>query len=185
MKTKIIDERITSESNKIYKLCYYILCIGVFLDLMIKINLWDFSSSITIYDKFGGLISNENKYMYFFINICFEAFFLLVSIFTNIILLVKKGISFGINDYDSDTFPKKYYAKISLIISAIITISSFVVRIVIYTINGADSSPYILLEYIIVVVLIIVAFILLFLFFFMIFYLTFRAAKKIRNNNFD
>lgn len=180
---KVNDERVLFESNKIYRLCFYVLCAGIFLDLMIKFNLWNFGGIQPIYDKITGELISSGKGVNdfpLFIAMGLEALFLFGTFLANIFMLAKKGISFGISDLDIDRFPKKRYSLISLYISSAIAIAAYIIRVIIYIVDGVSSSPNLFAEFIILFLLVLVAFIFTFLIIYLTFYIAFRFAKKNR-----
>lgn len=112
MKNKIQDERVESESLKIYKICFFILCIGIFLDLIIKFNLYSFSET------------TKETVLAFLI----ESLLLIAVFYLNVFLLAKKGIAILVSSVNLEKFPKKKYAIASAIISGAIAIGLWTIR---------------------------------------------------------
>lgn len=159
---KIVDERVIFESNKIYKYCFYILCGGILIDLMLKINLWIFGSS--------------DYNLPFFVVIGLEAIFVIVAFLSNVFLLAKKGILFGIGDLGNESFPKKKYALLSTYLSLGIAIASFCLRFFFY-----ESEYGFFWSFLFIFILGLILMLLSFIVFYLIFYLAFRVARKTRD----
>ncbi len=114
MSNRIQDERIISESNRIYRICFYILCGGIYLDLIVKFNLL-----YSIGD--GGL---PTLWM-----LGLETLILLGVFYINIFMLAKRGIAFGATDLDTDRFPKRRYALVAGGIALVFAIGMWTLRI--------------------------------------------------------
>lgn len=148
-KNKFVDERVIAESNKIYKICYYIICIAFFVDIVIKFNLWGFSESSLSFMIYLGL----------------ESIFLVAIFLFSTFLLAKKGITVFATDLNNGSFPKRRY----MIVSAI---GGIVVSVGLWTIRFATGSwEYGLLNAILFCGCIyIITFLIAFIFFFAILY---------------
>ena len=101
---KRCDERIISESNRVYRLCFYFLCGGILIDLLTKFNLYTF---------------NENSAVTLQLFLP-ETLLLCAVFYVNIFALAKKGIPFGAADYEGEQCPNKRYSAISAVISFLI-----------------------------------------------------------------
>ena len=154
---KIYDERIVSESNRIFKNCFYIVCIFLFADIIVKFNLWGF----------------EDKPLEFWVTMGFESLFLVTMFFLSTFMLAKKGITIGAADLDGDSFPKKRYLVISLLGGAIVSAGLWTIRF------AAGNWEYGLLNAIIFCGMVyLVTFAIAFAVLFSTFYLGYRVAKK-------
>lgn len=158
MSNRIQDERVISESNRIYRICFYLLCGGIFLDLIVKFNLmYNFSET-----------TRETVLMF-----GMEALFLVSVFYINIFMLAKKGIAFGSTDMDIDKFPKKRYALVAGGISLVLAIGLWTIRVCV------GHWEYGLLNAIIFVgVLYILTFLIAFVILYFGFWLAFKVAKK-------
>lgn len=157
MKNNIQDERVINEGLKAYKVSFYVLCIGIFFDLIIKFNLYSFGES-TLETALAFLI---------------EAMLLVTVFYLNIFILASKGIAPFISDVNLDKFPKKRYALISGIVGGVISVGLWTIRFC------TGSWEYGLASAILFCTLIyIFTFIIAFAILFVSFYVSFRIAKK-------
>lgn len=110
-KNKVVDERVVNESNRIYKICFYIICIALFLDIIIKFNLWSFADDSTE----------------FLVTIGIESVFLIGIFYVSTFLLARKGITV-LTQTDPSFFPKKQYGIICLIGGIIVSVGLWTIR---------------------------------------------------------
>ncbi len=161
MKNKIQDERVVNESLKIYKISFFVLCVGIFFDLIIKFNLYNFNETAT------------ETILAFFV----ESILLVTVFYLNIFMLARKGIAIFINDVNLKKFPKKRYATVSGIISGVISIGLWTIRFC------TGSWEYGIVNAIVFCALIyIVTFAISFVILFSSFYLSFWVARKNQAN---
>lgn len=127
-KKVLYDERVVNESNQIYKICFYILCGFIFIDIIIKFNLYTFNES--------------PSYMWYLFGV--ETLFLLITFYFNLIANACKGILVGASDLEINRFPLKRYTIISLVLSLIIAIGMFVIRYIVSNIKSlvGDGGEY-------------------------------------------
>ena len=114
MKTRnnMQDERVISESNRIYKSCFYILCGALFLSVIVQFNLY----------SFGSLQSEP------FPLFVIEGILLIIVFYLNLFLLARKGITVGVNEVTPGKFPKKRYALISGTIALLLSLGLWTLR---------------------------------------------------------
>lgn len=122
------DERVVKESNQIYKICFYVLWTFIFIDVLIKFNLYTFDES--------------PSYMWYLFGV--EALFLVVIFYFYIIANASKGILIGASNLEINKFPLKRYLLISVILSLILSIGLFVIRYIVSNIKGlvGDGGEY-------------------------------------------
>ena len=155
-----VDERITTECNRIYRLCFYILCGGMLIDLLVKFNLYNFSE-------------NASVTVQLFLP---ETLLLLAVFYTNIFMLARKGIAFGAEWYDlSDgaKCPTKRYAAISLAVALVIAIGLWTPR---FAFGNWEYGVFAAILF--CAVIYIVTFVLAFLIMFVSLRVAFRMAKR-------
>ena len=155
-----MDERIVNESNRIYRLCFYILCGGMLLDLLVKFNLYNFSENAAVTVQL-------------FLP---ETLLLFAVFYTNIFMLAKKGIAFGAEWYDPSDgakCPTKRYALISLAVALVVAIGLWTPRFIFGTWEYGIFSAILFCA-----VIYIVTFVLAFLVMFVSLCLAFRMAKR-------
>ncbi len=155
-----IDERTVYESNRIYKRCFYILCCGIFFDLVVKFNLYKFEeNTLQTVLAFG-----------------IETMLLATVFYVNLFSLAKKGIAFGVSDTELDKFPAKIYVSLSFGIAFTLSVGMWTLRFC------TSSWEYGLLSAVLFcTVIYLVTFVLAFLMVYLSFYFSFRVAKKAQN----
>lgn len=118
MKNTIRDERIAAESNKIFKICFYLLCSGIFIDLAVKFNLIGYIDDTVFSFWTWGI--------HVFVGI--EFLFLSAIFYTVIFTLAKRGILIGCENVVWNEFPAKRYAAITAVLSAIFSVCMWTLR---------------------------------------------------------
>lgn len=153
---KVFDERVVNESNRIYKICFYIICIAFFVDIIIKFNLWGFNETTTKFIIMMGL----------------ESVFLIAIFYISTFALAIKGITIlTVSDYRY--FPKKRYFVICLIGGIIVSLGLWTIRFT------TGYWEYGLLQAIIFCgAIYLVTFLITFVILYVTFYIAYRVAKK-------
>ena len=155
-----MDERIVNESNRIYRLCFYILCGGMLLDLLVKFNLYNFSENAAVTVQL-------------FLP---ETLLLFAVFYMNIFMLAKKGIAFGAEWYDPSDgakCPTKRYALISLAVALVVAIGLWTPRFIFGTWEYGIFSAILFCG-----AIYLITFVLAFLVMFVSLRIAFRVAKK-------
>lgn len=98
------DERVVAEANRIYKIGYLILMIGIVVDLYAK-----------LYLDSGRELVQPNGLMGMFIYVGLEVIVLLASNITCLVLMVRRGISDDDQYAETETFAFGHYLKIGLL----------------------------------------------------------------------
>lgn len=112
MRNRVTDERILAEENRIYKICFYVLCGGLFLDLIVKFNLYRFSETAgETWVSFG-----------------LETVFLVAVFYINLFLLARRGIAFAAADIETDRFPRRRYACVAGGLALLLSLGMWTVR---------------------------------------------------------
>lgn len=168
-KNKIInDERLLLESNKVFKICFHILCIALLIDIIYK-----FYSNNT-FSSF-----NNGTWM----NYIFELIILVVFLYLSLFLHAAKGIVIYAIDLPNDNFQWKRSLKVSLLVSSIISILSFILPIILIKIfKGIPEMPF-KDAFMICSLLTIAVFIILFILFNINFFFAYLIAKKVNKKN--
>lgn len=160
---KIYDERVISESNKIYKKSYIIFCVFILIDLIIKFNMSNF-------------ITEELNYLWFLFGL--ELIFLIILFYFNLFSHAHKGILIGASDLPNNKFQFKRYLLVSSVISSIISIGLWGTRLLIYAclkLIGDMSVPTII---IIMLILITLTFVIVCSVLFFSFFISYKVAQK-------
>lgn len=110
---RVTDERIHSESNKIYSVCFYILCAGVLLDLILKFNFYRFDLS------FGEIM----------LSFGIELLLVVAVFYANLFLLASRGILFGASGLELARFPKGRCLCVSATAAGIVSAGMWGIRI--------------------------------------------------------
>lgn len=98
MQKKQKDERIIAETNKIYKIGFHILTIGILIDLFLQ---------------FTNVSATEHSIGFSFRVIEFGAF--MAAQIVCVALMARKGMMDNNKYAEAEIFPKKYYLRVSLI----------------------------------------------------------------------
>lgn len=155
------DERVTAESNRIYRFCFYVLSGGMLADLTVKFNLYNFS---------------ENALMTAQLFLP-EVLLLFAVFYMNVFMLARKGIPFGAEGYGTERCPVGRYAVLSAIISLVISVGLWTPRFAFGSWEyGAFSA--ILFCAAIYLITFVIAFTVLFLSFVLAFSMAKRRAEK-------
>jgi hypothetical protein len=139
--------------KKTYKLCFYILCAGIFADFAVKFNLYDFNGD-------------------FFIQMGIELFILVTVFLFHIFMLAKSGILFGMGGTMTEHFPLRRYALISLYFAAAMVFSAFIIRVI------TNISHNMLYEAVNAGYIILFVFLAVYITLLTVFYTAFRIARK-------
>lgn len=160
MKNALNDERAVYESNRIHKRCFYILCVGIFVDLIIKFNLYKF----------------EEDVLQTVLAFAIEAVLLVAVFYINLFALARKGIAFGASEVELDKFPIKLYASLSALIAFTLAVGMWTLRFC------TGSWEYGLFNAVLFCSAIyLVTFVFAFLIIYIGFYFAFAVAKKAQN----
>ena len=109
---RVTDERVVGESNRVYRLCFYILCGAVFADVIVKFNLWTFTG------RDGGLLLYAG----------IEAAILLAVFYVSTFWLAKKGIPVFAAESTGGRFPRGRYAAVSAVGGLIVSAGLWTIR---------------------------------------------------------
>ena len=139
------DERIVNESNKIYKICYYILMIIVMVDIIIEFNIKITFTTMNGVDK----------------TFIFKVILFILLFYINFFLHASKGVLLGIKEVFVEHIPVKKMLSISLLYSSILSFFLWIPRIIYYKVIGFNSELSVSM-FIIFVCLFLVSFIVLF-----------------------
>lgn len=161
---RIYDERLISESNKIYKKCYIIFCAFVLIDLIIKLNMSSF-------------ITKKSNYLWILFGL--ETLFLIITFYFNLLSHAHKGILIGASDLPNNKFQYKRYSIISSVIALIISVGLWGSRLIIYSSFGLNGDVPISIIIITIVVLSLITFIIIFSILFLSFFISYKIAEKI------
>lgn len=130
MKNKVLnDERLSSESNKIYKICFHILCLCLLIDVIYKFYYHNVLVGIR-----NGL----------WINYVIELIVLVVFLYLSLFIHAYKGIVVYAVDLPNNKFQLKRSLKVSLTVSAFVSIITFIIPIIIKgIIEDFQDMPFI------------------------------------------
>ena len=106
------DERVIGESNRIYRLCFFILCGGIFLDLIIKFNLYTFWETTA-------------QTLQLFL---LETVLLVTVFYMHIFMLARRGIAFGSVCTELGRFPCGRYALLASVPALMISLGIWLPR---------------------------------------------------------
>lgn len=109
---RVTDERVVGESNRVYRLCFYILCGAVVTDVIVKFNLWTFTG------RDGGLLLYAG----------IEAAILLAVFYISTFWLAGKGIPVCAADLTGGRFPRGRYAAVSAVGGLIVSVGLWTIR---------------------------------------------------------
>lgn len=167
MKNKILnDERLSSESNKIYKVCFHILCMSLLIDVIYKF----YYHNVLVGIRNGS-----------WINYIIELIVLVVFLYLSLFIHAYKGIVVYAVDLPNNKFQLKRAFKVSFTVSSYVSLITFIIPIIIKgVIKDFYDIPFIN-ALSIFFLFAIGCFILLFIIFNINFYLAFLLANY-RNN---
>lgn len=167
---KIFDERIISESNKIYKKCYIVFFVFILIDLIIKFNMSNF-------------ITKESSYLWFLFGL--ESLFLVVLFYFNLFSHAYKGMLIGSSDLPNNKFQFKRYLLISSIVSLIISIGLWGTRLIVYTCLGLTGDMPMIVLILLMIILTLLTCVILIAVLFVSFLLAFKVALKKNENELE
>ena len=166
---KINKQRLITENNqknKIYKRCYFLFLILIFIDIIVKINV-------------QGFFDGESHWWVPFI---FEFIFYIMIFFINIIVLAVNGITVGIGDLPNNVFHKGRYASISAITGLIVGIGLYGYLIGWILIDVIQTGYLDGIGVIVVSVLFLLTFTVIFILSYTIFYIGYKIVLEHNNS---
>lgn len=154
-------ERIVAEVNRVFRILFYLLCAGVFLDLVCKWNTFRFQLSFwEVMRGFG-----------------FETLLLFLVFFAHVFLLAARGIYFCAPMSDVTSFARRRTIAVAATLSAALTLGLWGVRF------ATNFWEYGILSGILFILAVcLVTFALAFLLFFGTFYIAWCISKKQTND---
>ncbi len=164
------DKEVTSQSNKIYKICYIILNIFILVNLIYK--LW--ISPFILNDYY------EERLDCLWIFVGTDAILLVAMFYFNLFYHAHKGMLLGSLNLSSDKFPVKKYLLKSILISLVISIGLGVGISIIGSVSSIEEPVRIAwgIFGIYAAVTLIPSFILLFVILFLSYFIAFLVVKK-------
>lgn len=115
---KNIDLSKKNQSYNVSKYCYYVLLIGIFVGILIKFGLWNFSTA-SLSGDFGqiGWSNDMHNFIAVLIIVGIESCVVVTAALAKIYLSAKNGILLFGNDNDLNKC-KKRYPLVALIFAA-------------------------------------------------------------------
>ena len=165
MNREFYDERIQSETNKVFKMCFTILTLLILTDVVIKMSMWELSDGFELN---------------FIVTVGIEVLILFSIFLLATIQLIQKGISLGASDLMESSFPKNRYFKISLVIGFIFGLST-IFRMIYF----GRSPNYLILDILFGIGFYLVVWTLTTIIFYVYFHIVFKLAKKKYNKSFE
>ena len=158
MREPIRDERVIIESNRIYRLCFCILCSGMLIDLLIKFNMYTFDET-----------ASQTLQLFLL-----ESVLLVTVFYFALFALARKGIAFGYSSVELGAFPKKRYSAISASVAAVLTVGLWAPRLIAFDAWSTQMAN----EIFVIILIILLTFILACSVMLLSFYAAFRVARR-------